>query len=57
MQGENKEHWLELCVQAAEEKDPDKVMTLVTEINRLLEEKEKRLQAQRRINPSNLGHT
>jgi hypothetical protein len=33
------------CDQAASEQDPDKLMELVKEINRLLEEKEKRLKA------------
>ena len=33
----------ELCQQAAVEQDPKKLMELVKEINRLLEEKEQRL--------------
>ena len=43
MQRQKKERWLELCAQAAEEQDPKKLLELVTEINRLLEEKERRL--------------
>jgi hypothetical protein len=43
MQGEKKERWLELCAQAAVEQDPKKLIRLVTEINDLLEEKERRL--------------
>ena len=43
MQGQTKERWLELCEQAAVEQDPVKVFELAKEINRLLEEKEKRL--------------
>jgi hypothetical protein len=39
----DKEHWLELCEQAAVEQDPKKLMELVEEINRLLQEKEQRL--------------
>ena len=39
----DKEHWLELCEQAAVEQDPKKLMELVEEINRLLAEKEQRL--------------
>jgi hypothetical protein len=34
---------MHLCEQAALEQDPEKLMELVSEINRLLEEKEKRL--------------
>jgi hypothetical protein len=34
---------MHLCEQAANEQDPDKLMELVREINRLLEEKERRL--------------
>jgi hypothetical protein len=40
---EKKERWLELCALAAEEQDAQKLMELVSEINRLLEEKERRL--------------
>jgi|KBSMisStaDraftv2_1062788.scaffolds.fasta_scaffold1107979_2 hypothetical protein len=43
MQGENAERWRALCEQAAIEQDPLKMMRLVTEINRLLLEKEERL--------------
>ena len=43
MKGERKEYWMHLCEQAANEQDPDKLMELVEEINRLLEEKEQRL--------------
>lgn len=43
MKGEQKEYWMHLCEQAAKEQDPDKLMELVREINRLLEEKERRL--------------
>jgi hypothetical protein len=39
----NTEHWRELCSLAAEEKDLDKLLALVKEINRLLEQKEQRL--------------
>ena len=44
MKGETKEHWTQLCQLAASEQDPDKLLALVKEINRMLEEKEKRLQ-------------
>jgi hypothetical protein len=39
----DKEHWTELCRQAAVEKHPKKMLRLVTEINRLLAEKQDRL--------------
>jgi hypothetical protein len=41
----DKEHWMELCEQAAVEQDQKKLMELVTEINRLLKEKEQRLKS------------
>ena len=43
MKGQKKEIWMQLCERAASEQDPDKLMELVREINRLLEEKERRL--------------
>ncbi|MCU1271872.1 MAG: hypothetical protein JWN74_3166 [Acidobacteriaceae bacterium] len=44
MKGETKEHWTQLCELAASEQDPDKLLDLVKEINRMLEEREKLLQ-------------
>lgn len=44
MKDKTKEHWTQLCELAASEQDPDKLLELVKEINRMLEEKEKRLQ-------------
>ena len=41
---------MELCERAAEEQDPDKLMALVKEIDRLLQEKEDRLAALRKPN-------
>ena len=38
-----KEEWLQLCEQAVNEQDPQKLMALIAEINRLLEVKEQRL--------------
>jgi hypothetical protein len=35
----DKEHWRQLCAQAAFEQDPEKLMGLVKEIDRLLAEK------------------
>ena len=43
MQGE-KERWLQVCEQVASEQDPSKLLGLVAELDRLLEEKSKRLQ-------------
>jgi len=47
MDGEKKERWLRLCELAVSEQDPAKLLRLVEEINRLLEQKEQRLKAQR----------
>ena len=44
MQGANKERWLELCEQAATEQDPKKLLSLIEEINKLLEAKQHRLE-------------
>jgi len=41
--GEKRERWLELCAQASEEQNPKKMLELIREINRLLEEKAHRL--------------
>jgi hypothetical protein len=40
---EKKERWMELCDQAAVEQDSQKLLALVHEINRLLAEKQERL--------------
>ena len=47
MKGEAKERWFHLCEMAASEQDPDKLVELVSEINRILEEKEQRLKRDR----------
>jgi hypothetical protein len=39
----NKERWVELCGLAAKEQDPNKLVELIEEINRLLEIKLSRL--------------
>jgi hypothetical protein len=39
----DKAHWTELCRQASIEQDPKKLLELVTEINRLLAEKQDRV--------------
>ena len=43
MIGGNKERWRELCEQASVEQDPEKLLNLVREISRPLEEKQARL--------------
>jgi hypothetical protein len=47
MKGKDKENWMHLCEQAASEQDGAKLMELVAEINRLLDAKQHRLDAQR----------
>lgn len=43
MRGVKKEKWMVLCEQAADEQDPEKLMALVAEIDRLFAEKQERL--------------
>ena len=50
MQSETREPWFQLCHLAAVEQDPAKVLVLVTEIDRLLEEWKAR--AKRNFRPS-----
>jgi hypothetical protein len=53
MKGQTGERWRQLCEQAAVEQDPEKLLKLTQEINRLLEEKEERLKNLRQTpNPS-----
>lgn len=47
MQGETKIRWQVLCEQAATEQDPNKLMELIVEIDRLLEEKQRRIKGTR----------
>jgi len=46
MQGKLKEEWMQLCEQATVEQDSEKLMLMIREINRMLDEKEKRLERQ-----------
>ena len=39
MKGKTKDHWVELCEQAAVEQDSEKLMKLVNEINRMLDDR------------------
>jgi hypothetical protein len=43
MRGQTEERWRELCELATVEQDPERLMVLVREITRLLEEKQARL--------------
>ena len=43
MKGRTAEPWRELCAQAAEKQDRQKLMKLVADMTRMLEEKEQRL--------------
>ena len=43
MQGETKELWKKLCEEASTEQDSERLVQLVQEINRLIEEKQLRL--------------
>ena len=44
MKGETRELWQRVCEQAAVEQDSEKLLQLTREINRLLNEKEERLE-------------
>jgi hypothetical protein len=53
MKGKTKEVWKVLCEQAAVEEDPEKLVQLAEEIDRMLAEKEKRLVRNRtQVNPN-----
>jgi hypothetical protein len=43
VKGERREHWLRLCVEAADEQDSNRLLDLVSEINHFLHEKHMRL--------------
>ena len=51
MLGEAREEWLQLCELAANEQDSEKLLALVKQINRLLDEKDQRLKQPRRREP------
>ena len=51
MQGETREKWQRLCEQAAVERDPETLLELTKEINRLLHEKEVRLKREPETTP------
>jgi hypothetical protein len=48
---EDHEKWMELCDRVSKEQDREKLMALIEEINRLLEEKKERLAPQKPKTP------
>ena len=46
MREPNREKWMELCGQAADEQDPKKLAALILQINYILEAKELRLKGE-----------
>ena len=52
MKGQAKERWQEVCEQAAIENNPEKLLKLVAEINRLLHDKLLRLKDKPPSNPN-----
>ena len=47
MSTEHKQEWMRLCELASKEQDPEKLMALVREITRLLEERETAIKARK----------
>jgi hypothetical protein len=52
MSSEQKQEWMRLCELASKEQDPEKLMELVREITRLLEERETAIKAKRTTSDS-----
>ncbi len=48
MEGEKRERWMRLCVEAADGQDSNRLLELISEIDRLTHEKEMRLRNVRR---------
>lgn len=48
MKGEGRERWLQLCIEAADQQDSDRLLELISEINHLLHDKHMRLRNVRR---------
>jgi hypothetical protein len=48
MEGEKRERWMRLCVEVADEQDSNRLLELISDIDRLLHEKELRLRNVRR---------
>jgi hypothetical protein len=55
MQGPKRLRWFQLCQEVAVEQDHAKMLQLITEINDILEEKEKRLEVEQMIYESKKG--
>lgn len=49
MEGPVKERWQHLCEQAAVEQDPQRLLELVQEINKLLSDKQNRLNSKSKV--------
>ena len=56
MKDENLERWQQLCAEAATGHDPDRLMKLIAEINRMLDEKERRLKPQHETKVQGAGN-
>ena len=52
MSSEHKQEWMRLCELASKEQNPEKLMELVREITRLLEERETVLKAKKSTSES-----
>lgn len=52
MSTDHKQEWMRLCELASKEQDPEKLMDLVREITRLLEERETAMKAKRTTSES-----
>ena len=52
MSSEQKQEWMRLCELASKEQDPEKLMELVREITRLLEQREAALKAKKSTSES-----
>jgi hypothetical protein len=48
MKDKDREHWMELCEQASNEPDPERLLQLVQQINAELEEKDTRVKIEPR---------
>jgi len=48
MEGEKRERWVRLCVEVADEQESNRLLESISEIDRLLREKELRLRNVRR---------
>ena len=52
MQDEKEKRWAELCRQAVVERDADRLVDIMDQINRMLYEKQQRLKQEHQHNPS-----